>query len=155
MTRGRAANCGAARVIEPRGADTLHGMKKTLVGALAALVLASAVIVPASEVAAQNFGRRQEDYLFRIVSTPGQGQKGRPIVGGYVYNDYGSVAAGVRVVVEQLDAAGQVTASTGGWVGVVPNNGRTYFEVPLAAAAGTYRVRITAYEWVQSGGNFW
>jgi hypothetical protein len=129
-------------------------MKKTLVGALAGLVLTSSLVVVPSEVAAQNFGRRQEDHLFRIVSTPGQGQAGRPIVGGYVYNDYGSVAAGVRVVVEQLDAAGQVTASNGTLVGTVPNMSRTYFEVPLTAAPGAYRVRITAYEWVESGGDF-
>src|SRR5262245_30393056 len=127
-------------------ADTLDSMMKAFMSALAGLVLASSLLVPTSEVAAQNFGRRQEDNLFRIESAPGQGLGGRPVVGGYVYNDYGSVAAGVRVTVDQLDAAGQVTASTGGWVGVVPNNGRTYFEVALASAPGTYRVRITAYE---------
>jgi hypothetical protein len=129
-------------------------MTKTLVGVLAGLALASSIGLPAAEVAAQNFGQRQEDHLFRIVSTPGQGRGGRPIVGGYVYNDYGSVAAGVRVVVEQLDAAGQVTTSNGTFVGTVPNMSRTYFEVPLTSAPGTYRVRITAYEWVQSGGDF-
>ena len=145
---------GQASVIERRGAATLDRMKETLVGALAGLVLASSLVVVASEAAAQNFGKRQEDHLFRIVSTPGQGRGGRPLVGGYVYNDYGSVAAGVRVVVEQLDAAGQVTASTGTLVGTVPNMSRTYFEVPLRSAPGTYRVRITAYEWVESGGDF-
>jgi hypothetical protein len=145
---------GKASVSEPRRAGTLDRMKKTLVGALAGLVLASSLVVVASEVAAQNFGQRQEDHLFRIVSAPGQGWGGRPLVGGYVYNDYGSVAAGVRVVVEQLDAAGTVTASNGTLVGTVPNMSRTYFEVPLTSAPGTYRIRITAYEWVESGGDF-
>jgi hypothetical protein len=137
-----------------RKADTLDTIMKTFMSALAGLVLVSSLVVPVSEVAAQNFGRRQEDNLFRIESAAGQGQGGRPLVSGYVYNDYGSVAAGVKVAVDQLDGAGQVTASTGGWVGVVPNNSRTYFEVRLASAPGTYRVRIVAYEWVQSGGNF-
>jgi hypothetical protein len=145
---------GGARVIGLQRADTLDGMNATLAKLLAGLVLASSLVGSTSEVLAQNFGQRQEDHLFRIESTPGQRRGGRPIVSGYVYNNYGSVAAGVRLVVEQLDAAGQVTASTGGWVGMVPNMGRTYFEVPMASTPGTYRVRITAYEWVQSGGDF-
>jgi len=120
---------------------------------LVAVLLALPVVTP-RPAGAQNFGRPQEEH-FRIVSSAGQARGGKPVVGGYVYNDYGHYAAGVRLVVEQLDGGGRVASSTAAWVGGVPNMGRTYFEVPLAAAPGSYRVRITAFEWVQgNGGDF-
>jgi hypothetical protein len=99
---------------------------------------------------ATNFGKPQESY-FRVESSAGRTRAGRPMVSGYVHNDYGHYAAGVRLVVEQLDRAGRVTATTHGHVGNVPNFDRTYFEVPLAALPDAYRVRITAFEWIQSG----
>ena len=116
-----------------------------LVGFAVALV---ALLSSGQPAAAQNFGRAQEA-LFRIESDAGRSRSGQPIVSGYVYNDYGQYAVGVRLVVEQLDAAGRVTASTGGYVGAVPNLSRAYFEVRLASAPGAFRVRITAFEWVQ------
>lgn len=102
----------------------------------------------ASAASAQNFGKAQESY-FRIDSSAGQARSGRPTISGYIYNDYGLYAAGVQIAVEQVDASGKVTGATMSHVGGVPNFGRTYFVVPLRAAPGAYRVRVTAWEWIQ------
>ena len=75
-------------------------------------------------------------------------RRGRPIIQGYVYNDYLRPANNVRLLVEALDASGAVTARTIGFVfGVVPFNDRSYFEVPLKAPGASYRVSITAFDW--------
>jgi len=75
-------------------------------------------------------------------------RRGRPVIQGYVYNDYGRAAVDVRLLVETLDASGAVTARTIGFVrGVVPFHDRTYFEVPLKTAGASYRVSLTAFEW--------
>ena len=75
-------------------------------------------------------------------------RRGRPVIQGYVYNDYLRAANNVRLLVEVLDASGAVSARTVGFVfGVVPLNDRTYFEVPLKTAGASYRVSITDFDW--------
>lgn len=77
---------------------------------------------------------------------------GRPVIQGYVYNDYGSAASNVRLLVETLDASGAVIARGVGFVrGVVAFNDRVYFEVPLKAGA-SYRVSVTGLDWMRGGG---
>src|SRR5215469_7764921 len=78
---------------------------------------------------------------------------GRPVIQGYVYNDYLRAASNVLLLVETLDASGAVTARAIGFVrGVVPNNDRSYFEVPLKTVGASYRVSITDFDWRDSGG---
>ncbi len=73
---------------------------------------------------------------------------GRPVIQGYVYNDYLRAASNVLLLAETLDASDVVIARTVGFVrGVVPFNDRTYFEVPLETAGASYRVSITAFDW--------
>jgi len=80
-------------------------------------------------------------------------RRGRPVIQGYVYNDYLRAAANVVLLVETLDASGAVTARTIGFVrGVVPFNDRSYFEVPLKTVGASYRVSITDFDWRDSGG---
>jgi len=75
-------------------------------------------------------------------------RRGRPVIQGYVYNDYLRAANNVRLLVEVLDGSGAVTARTVGFVfGVVPLQDRSYFEVPLKAPGASYRVSITAFDW--------
>lgn len=78
---------------------------------------------------------------------------GRPVVRGYVFNDSGRPASGVRLLVETLDASGSVVARTVGFVrGAVGFNDRAYFEVPLKAPGASYRVSVTALDWKGGGG---
>ncbi len=75
-------------------------------------------------------------------------RRGRPVVSGHVVNTYGLVAQQVRLLVESLDAAGQVTATTVGYVsGDVLPGPRVYFEVPVAQAAPAYRVVVLSWDW--------
>jgi hypothetical protein len=72
---------------------------------------------------------------------------------GYVNNDLGYGATNIRLVIESLDASGQVAATTIGYLqGSAPPFGRLYFEVPVKAPASSYRVRIAAWDPVARGG---
>ena len=80
---------------------------------------------------AQGFGSAAPERFFRVEATGGQGRGGRPIVSGYVYNDYGNAAGRIQLAVESLDAGGQVVGRSLVHVdGTIPPYGRIYFEVP-------------------------
>ena len=82
----------------------------------------------------------------------GQDRKGRPEIEGYLYNDYMRAAINVRIIVDSLDASGQVTFSTFAYLpGVVPLSSRAYFVVPLTHPGASYRLRVTMYEWRDGG----
>jgi hypothetical protein len=85
---------------------------------------------------------------FRVEWRTGQSARRGPVVEGSVYNSHGAIAGSVRVLVEGLDASGQVVSQTLGWVlGDVPIAGRSYFEVPVPGTAASYRVTVFSYEW--------
>ena len=78
---------------------------------------------------------------------------GRPVIQGYVYNDYLRAASNVLLLVETLDTSGAVIAREVGFVrGVVAFNDRSYFEVPVKTPGAAYRVSVTAFDWRDSGG---
>ncbi|HET7876419.1 MAG TPA: FxLYD domain-containing protein [Methylomirabilota bacterium] len=78
---------------------------------------------------------------------------GKPVIQGYVYNDYGRPAAYMRVLVKTYDAQGQLIAQSIGYVhATVPAFGREYFEVPLPAAGARHEVTVTTFEWLRGGG---
>ena len=83
------------------------------------------------------------------------GRRGaQPVVQGHVRNDWGFSATGVRLLVEGLEAPDRVISqrlvSLGGQVAP---GARVYFETPMPQAA-TYRVRVFAFDWIQSGEMF-
>jgi len=78
---------------------------------------------------------------------------GRPLIQGYLYNDYLRSAAEVQLLVETLDASGGVTARQVAFVrGVIPFKDRAYFETPVKTPGASYRVSITAFDWKDCGG---
>jgi hypothetical protein len=80
----------------------------------------------------------------------GDERRGRPIVSGYVTNQFGLGMRNVRLRVEALDAAGGVTASYIGYVnGYVNPGARVYFEVPVPAKAPNYRVTVLSFDIIQ------
>jgi len=102
---------------------------------------------------AQGFGSAAPDRFFRVESEGGQGRGGRPVVRGYLHNDYGVAAGRVLLQVETLDASGQVVARSLVPVdGTVPGFGRLYFEGPVTAAGARYRVTVYYFEWLNRGG---
>jgi hypothetical protein len=81
-----------------------------------------------------------------------QSRSGRPVIAGYLYNDNGRAASKVILLVETLDASGQVVERTIGFVpSLVPVFDRTYFEVPLKAAGASYRISVTSFQWDRGG----
>jgi hypothetical protein len=92
---------------------------------------------------------RLADRDLRLQWTAGEDRRGRPVVTGYIYNERaGSYASSVRLLVEALDASGQVAGSTTGFVfGDVPPSDRSYFEVKAPAKAASYRVTVQTFSW--------
>lgn len=79
-------------------------------------------------------------------------RSGHPTVTGFIYNSYMRAANNVRLLVETLDASGQVVDKSYGWVtGIVPVFGRSYFEVPVKTAGASYRISVTSFEWRDGG----
>jgi len=76
---------------------------------------------------------------------------GKSRVVGYLSNEAGFHAKRMRLLIDGLDAAGQITAQSIAWV-PSPNpgpSGRVYFDEP-APAGVRHRVSVFAYDWVQS-----
>jgi len=89
------------------------------------------------------------EQFFRITWEPFQ-RRGRPYVGGYVLNDWGLFATRVQLLVDGLDAKGKVVTQKVTWLGDdIPASNSTYFEVPVEAASN-YRVRVFAYDWLET-----
>ena len=92
-----------------------------------------------------------ESYL-RLDWTVEQSKKG-PRISGYAYNERDMWASSIQLLVEALDASGQVTGSTSASLyGSVPPRNRTSFEVPAPPAGSSYRVTVRSVEWRGYGG---
>lgn len=77
---------------------------------------------------------------------------GTPVVSGHIFNDGGFTATRIQLLVEGLDAAGNVTSQRVEWLGTMLTPGTTAsFELRPAPAA-TYRVSVFAFDWLQRGG---
>jgi hypothetical protein len=77
-------------------------------------------------------------------------RRGQPHVSGYVVSHQGARASRMQLLVESLDASGQVVAQRVEWLGGdVPPFSRTYFEVPAPQPASTYRVSVFAFDFLR------
>lgn len=125
-------------------------MKRTIVviGALAA-ALAVAPAIGANELQPLVAGWER---ILSVNWQPGQ-YRGQPVVEGYVENVSPYDLTRIRILVENLDAAGQVTAQRVAWVpGELRGGGHLFFQVP-APVAPAYRVRVFSYDRIESDGN--
>jgi hypothetical protein len=95
--------------------------------------------------AAVSYGTYGMDSYFKLEWQADE-RRGKPVVSGYVTNQWGYTVRNLRLRVEALDAAGGVTASYIGFVnGYVNPGAHVYFEVPVNEKAPKYRV--TALSW--------
>ena len=77
----------------------------------------------------------------------------RTRVAGYVYNDYILYAKNVVVVIESVDATGQVTGRVQTrLIRELPPGTRSYFEAPPTAPAAAYRVVVASVHWYSDDG---
>lgn len=82
-------------------------------------------------------------------------RKGRPVVIGKIYNNWGFAAANMRLLVDELDANGQIVDQQLGWLGFTLTPGTTApFEIPVAHGTPNHRVSVFAFDWVQTGDRF-
>jgi hypothetical protein len=126
----------------------MHPIKPLLLGTM--LILPVGALYPTDPAAALS-ATSSVDARIRLDWEVGT-RHGRPVIEGWAYNDYGRAAMDVRLLVETLDASGNVIARDFGFVfGTVGSNGRTYFEVPLKRPGASYQVRVTAFDWTPRG----
>lgn len=123
---------------------------KVIAGAVV-LVLTLGLAVGAAS--AQGFGSAAPERFFRVEAEGGQGRGGRPVVRGYVYNNYGQPAGRMQLLVESLDASGQVAGRTLVHVDeIIPPFSRSYFDARVGTAGASYRVSVYYFEWFKGGG---
>ena len=126
-------------------------MNRTEILLFATMLILSVVLSPSGPGAALS-ATSTVDARIRLDWEVGT-RRGRPVIQGYVYNDYLRAAYNVQLLVETLDASGTVIARGVGFVrGIVPFNDRAYFEVPLKMPGASYRVSVTGFDWKDLGG---
>jgi hypothetical protein len=78
----------------------------------------------------------------------------QPLVQGYIRNDWGLAAANMRLLVEGIEPPGRLVGQRIIWLGgqLTPGT-RAYFETSMPPAP-TYRVRVFAFDWMQSAEMF-
>lgn len=95
---------------------------------------------------APSYGIYGTDSYFKVEWQPDE-RRGKPIVSGYVTNEWGMPTKNVRLRVEALDAAGKVTATYIGYVsGYVTPGSHVYFEVPVQTKEPMYRVTVLSFD---------
>ena len=120
-----------------------------LVAILLAAVLAPSASVPAADRPLTTLVIGWERY-FTLTWTMGE-RGGRPVVTGKIYNNWGFAAANMRLLVDELDAGGQIVDQKLGWLGFTLTPGTTApFEIPVAHATPNHRVSVFAFDWVQA-----
>ena len=125
-------------------------MVRLVVVSALAIVAAVAGLEAVTPAAAQSW--TMTDRGFRVEWEQAQTRRG-PVLRGYVHNELPYTAGHIRLLIELLDAAGQVTGTTVGYLpGTAPAFDRLYFEVPLKATAASYRVRVGSWEPIGRGG---
>ena len=88
---------------------------------------------------------------FSVSSEPFE-RRGQPYLRGYIASSYGVTATRVQLLIDSLDASGQIVAQRVEWLGGsdLPGFSTTYFEVPIRQQASRYRVSVFAFDFVQS-----
>ena len=122
-------------------------MRVRLIAVLVAALLASSAMA-AGPLTPLVVGWEQ---FFKLNWSVGE-RKGKPLVTGTIYNNWGFAAANVRLLVDELDANGQIVEQRVGWLGFMLTPGTTApFEVPVVHATPNHRVSVFAFDWVQAG----
>jgi len=116
------------------------------------LLVMATLLGGAAVARAQSYALPDADRHFRLEWEAGQSAKRGPVITGYVYETSGRLADTMRLAIEAVDPAGNVTGTTLGYVpGTIPGGGRAYFEISVPAASA-YRVRILSFRWLLIGG---
>ena len=108
------------------------------------LIAVIGVAVAAPPARAQNFGSSPQRW-FRLEWTVSAGAAPRRI-SGWIYNDYGTSAGEVQLLVEALDRGDTVVERRYQWLpGSLPPLSRTSFDVRGLPVAESYRVTVHSF----------
>ena len=127
------------------------GSRRVFIAWLAIVMMGAAI--PAPIARAQNFGAAQQRW-FRLEWTASSGAAPRRIT-GWIYNDYGTSAGEVQLLVEARDSADNVVDRRYQWLpGSLPPLSRTYFDVRGLPVAASYRVTVHSFNIYEALGWF-
>jgi hypothetical protein len=143
-----------ARIVKIAGSRIRASVGRCIVVAcLAVVTMSGAVAVPVT-CADTNFGAPAQRW-FRLEWTVSAEPRGPRRIIGWLYNDYGTSAGDVRLLVEALDKSETIIERRYQWVpGSLPPLSRTYFEVRRLPAADSYRVTVHSFNIHESIGWF-
>ncbi|PYM28178.1 MAG: hypothetical protein DMD78_00870 [Candidatus Rokuibacteriota bacterium] len=121
--------------------------------ALGLLVLATSILAAANVVRAGEIKPHMAGWENVLALEYGPAEyRGKPVVEGTVTNISPYDLVGIRLLVDTLDSAGQITAQKVAWVpGDLRGGGQLYFSVPTTPAPA-YRVRVFTYDRVEAIG---
>jgi len=135
------------------GGTSMLGVRNVLVLAVLVLVIGGCASAATTTEGSSSTDLRPVAFggerYFKIDWQAGQ-RDGTSIVSGSVENMYGATAWRVQLLVEGLDEKGQLVNQKVAWLGgdIAPF-GSGFFEVPMQKLPH-YRVRVFAYDWIQS-----
>jgi hypothetical protein len=126
-------------------------MKKSLTVAGSTLLACTLWVAPARAETSTQVGNAGTITLDWQVT---QDSAGRPLIVGHVITQGGKASYCIpRLLVETLDAQGQVTAERMGFIpGTVGGYDKVYFEEPIRAPGPAYRVSIVSWDKCGGGG---
>jgi hypothetical protein len=129
----------------------IAGSRRAVVAWLAVAMMGTAAMT--TTAGAQNFGSPQQRW-FRLEWTVSGGAAPRRIT-GWIYNDYGTSAGEVQLLVEARDRADTIVARRYQWLpGSLSPLSRTYFDVRGLPVADSYRVTVHSFNIHESLGWF-
>jgi hypothetical protein len=116
------------------------------------LVLMTSIILAAASVKAEIRPHMAGwEQIFALEYGPGQ-YRGKPAIEGTVTNISPYDLTNIRLLVDTLDAGGQIKDQQVAWLpGELRGGGRLFFSVPTAPAPA-YRVRIYTYDRIEAAG---
>jgi hypothetical protein len=130
------------------GGEGISMRRVLIILVLSAIALVPVLPTSAAEIQPQMAGWERN---FTVTWEPGT-YRGKPVVEGYVNNVSPYSTRSIRLLVDSLDAAGNVTNQRVEWLaGDLLGGGRLFFQVP-AAPAPSYRVRVFSYDRIEVDG---
>lgn len=125
---------------------------RRLGGLVLALVLVSGLSVAGTSAAPLQPLVVGWEQFFTLTWTVSE-HKGRAVVSGRIYNNWNFAAANVRLLVDELDASGEIVDQKLSWLGFMLTPGTTApFEIAVNRPTPNHRVSVFAFDWVQTNG---
>jgi hypothetical protein len=91
------------------------------------------------------------DTFFKVDWAVSPGNDGKSKISGFVYNNFGSEADQVELLITALDASGHPIRTSIEQIGDVPALDRVSFELAVPGGAASYRVAVNSWNFFDGG----